>query len=224
MDERQRTFSTICFCLSLILLSIAVVLNVFATENAAVYPYEPIIVESTEDMVIDPIIIESEVIEEVTIEESTQYEESSTQSETRATRLQPPVEKIEQTEPPEPERELYLTESEKQMLAQLVHAESGTESYYVKQLVVDVVLNRVDSPLFPNTIEEVIYQKRQFSVIRNGSFDRALHELEDEDWLAVDEECYGRQDYGILYFNDDSIGGCANGKGGWKVGQMWFAY
>ena len=166
-------------------------------------------VEIEEEIPFGPAIaVEEPVIDEVTIEET----EDESANELLA------------TEPPEPEREVYLTDRERQLMAQLVHAEAGNESYDIKRLVVDVVFNRVDSPIFPNTIEEVIYQRRQFSVVRNGAFDRAANQLEEDDWLAVDEETYGRLDYGILYFNDDSIGGCANGKGGWKVGRMWFAY
>ena len=188
------------------------------------YPYEPIAVATVEPIdisALDPIEIQSETVKAVVIDETIPFV-PLTEPETEEVTEPQPV--IEETEPPEPERELYLTDYERQLMAQLVHSEAGGESYDVKRYIVDVVFNRVDSSLFPNTIEEVIFQRRQFSVIRNGAFDRAAAHLEEEDWLAVDEECYGRRDYGILYFNDDSIGGCANGKGGWKIGHMWFAY
>ena len=187
------------------------------------YPYESMVVETVEPIdisAIEPIEIMSETVEAVVIDETIPF---GPMAETIIDEEESADELLE-TEPPEPERELYLTDRERQLMAQLVHSEAGSESYDVKRYVVDVVFNRVDSSLFPNTIEEVIFQRRQFSVIRNGAFDRAAAHLEEEDWLAVDEECYGRLDYGILYFNDDSIGGCANGKGGWKIGRMWFAY
>ena len=44
------------------------------------------------------------------------------------------------------------------LLAKCVEAEAGNQGLYGKQLVVDVILNRVDSDSFPNTIEEVIKQ------------------------------------------------------------------
>ena len=196
------------------------------------YPHSPIVVETVEPIdisALDPIEITSELLaspeEVVIIEESAEFQPTTEAPTIAMTEPQPVIEEtIAATEPPEPEKELYLTDAEKQMMAQLVHSEAGGESYKVKRLVADVVFNRVASPKWPNTIEEVIYQKGQFSVIRNGSFDRAAAHLEENDWLAVDEETYRRLDYGILYFNDDSIGGCANGKGGWKVGHMWFAY
>jgi N-acetylmuramoyl-L-alanine amidase len=37
-----------------------------------------------------------------------------------------------------------------------------------------VVLNRVKSPLFPNTISGVIYQKSQFSCVTDGQFNKPI--------------------------------------------------
>ena len=69
----------------------------------------------------------------------------------------------------------YLVTSEMALIAQLVQAEAGNQDLKGKRLVADVVLNRVDSEKFPNTIEEVIFQKEpvQFSVTVSGAFERA---------------------------------------------------
>ena len=117
-----------------------------------------------------------------------------------------------------------VTAEERQMLAQLVRSEVGNQSLYVKRLAVDVVLNRRDSPKWPSTIEGVIFQRHQFTVMSNGSFRRAAAHLTAEDWQAVDLELAERLDYGIQYFNDNSLGRCANGRNGWCAGYMWFAY
>lgn len=61
------------------------------------------------------------------------------------------------------------TKSDLNLLARLVHAEAKGESYKGKVAVAAVVLNRVESSLFPNTIYGVIYQKGQFSPVSNGS-------------------------------------------------------
>ena len=64
------------------------------------------------------------------------------------------------------------TEEELDLLARLIFSESGIESYETQLKVGSVVMNRVDSPHFPNTIREVIYQKNQFSVTfveKNGA-------------------------------------------------------
>lgn len=58
------------------------------------------------------------------------------------------------------------------LLAKIAMAEAESEDTEGKALVILVVLNRVWSDGFPNSIEEVIYQSGQFSPISNGRFDR----------------------------------------------------
>ncbi|HBI60391.1 MAG TPA: hypothetical protein DDY31_04125, partial [Lachnospiraceae bacterium] len=41
-----------------------------------------------------------------------------------------------------------------------------------------VVMNRVASKSFPNTIKKVIYQKGQFSPVRNGSLKKRLKQYD----------------------------------------------
>ena len=61
------------------------------------------------------------------------------------------------------------SENDVELLARLVHAEAGIESYQCKLKVASVVLNRCNSENFPETLEEVIFQRTagdipQFSV------------------------------------------------------------
>jgi N-acetylmuramoyl-L-alanine amidase len=58
--------------------------------------------------------------------------------------------------------------SEVMLLARLINGESRGESYTGQVAVGGVVLNRVASPLFPNTLSGVIYQKNEFSVVLDG--------------------------------------------------------
>lgn len=71
-----------------------------------------------------------------------------------------------------------FTEDEVYLLAQCVEAEAGENNFNSQKYVTQVVLNRVYSDEFPNTIEEVIYQKNsstyQFSVAYNGAIDRTV--------------------------------------------------
>lgn len=60
--------------------------------------------------------------------------------------------------------EYRFTEEELMLLARCIHAEGGDETFITQVLIGSVVMNRVDSPKFPDTIREVIYQKNQFSV------------------------------------------------------------
>ncbi len=68
----------------------------------------------------------------------------------------------------------YTTEDLK-LLACLVHAESGTQSYEGKLAVANVVLNRMKSSKYPDTIKAVIYQSGQFSVAKSGSLEKQLN-------------------------------------------------
>ena len=56
------------------------------------------------------------------------------------------------------------------MLAALVECEAGGESYEGQWAVASVVVNRVRSGSFPNTVSGVIYQGGQFSPVASGRF------------------------------------------------------
>lgn len=62
------------------------------------------------------------------------------------------------------------TWDEVMLLARLVYAEAAGEPYVGKVAVAAVVLNRVHSPLFPDTIAGVIYEPWQFSCVGNWMF------------------------------------------------------
>ena len=60
------------------------------------------------------------------------------------------------------------------LLAALIYCEAGNQSYEGQVAVGAVVMNRVYSSLFPNTISEVIYQSGQFTPAYSGALDSAL--------------------------------------------------
>lgn len=89
-----------------------------------------------------------------------------------------------------------------ELLAQLVQAEAGNQDLIGRRLVADVVLNRVDSTKYPDTIEEVIFQDTHFSVILDGAFDRAAWEMSEKSFEAVKLECEGeRMNTEVLFFS-----------------------
>jgi len=59
------------------------------------------------------------------------------------------------------------------LLAQLVYAESRGEPYKGQVAVAAVVLNRVESSKFPNSIADVIYQSGAFDVVADGQINLA---------------------------------------------------
>lgn len=63
---------------------------------------------------------------------------------------------------------LNISAEDAELLLKIAMAEAEGESVEGKALVMLVVLNRVESDGFPNTVEEVIFQKRQFSVTAAG--------------------------------------------------------
>lgn len=115
---------------------------------------------------------------------------------------------------------MALDQNDLVMCAAVVEAEAGNQDLYGKRLVVDVILNRMRSPLFPNTLSGVVTQNKQFTVMRNGSYQKALGRISAESYQAIFIECENQIDYGILYFSR----GKKNGKGHFKYQDHWFGY
>lgn len=60
------------------------------------------------------------------------------------------------------------SEADLKLMAAIIQAEAGGEPYEGKLAVGSVVMNRVMSSSFPNSLSEVIYQKNQFQPVRDG--------------------------------------------------------
>ncbi len=117
------------------------------------------------------------------------------------------------------EKAYIMTAVEHDLLARCVEAEAGNQEPEGKMLVTDVIINRVLSSKFPDTVTEVIYQPFQFSVVDNGSIDQVkVTELTRD---IVDNELFGRLNTDVLYFN--SIG-YMYGTPYKKVGAHYFSY
>lgn len=61
-------------------------------------------------------------------------------------------------------------------LSRIIYAESGNQVMEGKIGVGNVVMNRVESPKFPNNIYDVLYQKNQFGPASSGSLKRTPNE------------------------------------------------
>lgn len=95
-----------------------------------------------------------------------------------------------------------ISQSDKDLMARLVSAEAKGEPYAGKVAVATVILNRVDSSKFPNTIKEVIYQIDSgyyaFTPVQNGTINQTADALSKK---AVEEAIAFRgQGNGSLYF------------------------
>ena len=112
--------------------------------------------------------------------------------------------------------------SDLDLLATLVWAEAGDQPIPEGLCYVcDVVLNRVDSPAWPNTIADVIYQPGQFSVVNNGALNRAFGNVPQVCYDAVQSQLAGRLNYDIIYF---SMGYNANGTVAFTHGTHFYSY
>ena len=60
------------------------------------------------------------------------------------------------------------------LLAAILQCEAGSSNYNALLAVATVIMNRVESGRYPNTISGVIYQRGQFSPTWNGSLNRVL--------------------------------------------------
>lgn len=106
----------------------------------------------------------------------------------------PAVEQLVVTEPEVPS----VSQEEIELIALCVMAEAEGECEYGQRLVVDVILNRVDDPHFPDTIYDVIYQKNQFSGMYGDRITRCY--VKDELVQLVREELESRTNYDAVFF------------------------
>ncbi len=87
------------------------------------------------------------------------------------------------------------------LLAALIECEAGGESYEGKLAVGSVVLNRVASSHFPNTVVGVIYQSGQFSPVASGRFATVLARGASKSCVkAAREVLGGKRTIDALYF------------------------
>lgn len=89
------------------------------------------------------------------------------------------------------------------MLAALIECEAGGESYTGMVAVGAVVVNRVNSGSFPNSISGVIYQSGQFTPVATGTFQSVLSRGARSDCYAAAQAALAGESPvgGCLYFN-----------------------
>lgn len=63
---------------------------------------------------------------------------------------------------------ISYSDADLKLMAAIIQAEAGGESYAGQLAVGTVIMNRVKSSLFPNTLSGVIYQTNQFQPVRDG--------------------------------------------------------
>jgi len=106
-------------------------------------------------------------------------------------------------------------EGEAYLLAAIIQCEAEGEPYNGKIAVGNVVLNRVASSSFPDTITGVIYQEKQFSPVASGRLAYRLEAGVNEECIkAANEVLAGQHITDALFFrtNNGSVSGTVIGN------------
>ena len=101
--------------------------------------------------------------------------------------------------------ESTVPEEDIELIALVTMAEAEGECEEGKRLVIDTILNRVDSEHFPDTVHDVIYQPNQFSSMWNGRVDRC--EVREDICQLVREELISRMNYEVMFFTAGEYSG-----------------
>lgn len=99
--------------------------------------------------------------------------------------------------------DVSFAEGDRYLLANLIYCEAGGESYEGKLAVGSVVVNRVLSSVYPDSVVGVIYQKKQFSPVASGRLELALasNKATASCYQAADEAMSGVTNVGnCVYF------------------------
>lgn len=99
--------------------------------------------------------------------------------------------------------EVSFAEGDRRLLANLIYCEAGGEPYEGQVAVGSVVINRVLSSKYPDTVVGVIYQSGQFSPVASGRLDLALatDKATDSCYRAADAAMSGISNVGnCVYF------------------------
>ena len=127
-----------------------------------------------------------------------------------------------------PENSIYvITAEDYDALLRIVEAEASGEDETGRLLVANVVLNRVRSAAFPNTVSEVVYQRKngkaQFSPVHTGKIARVT--VSDATRAAVARALTGEDvSEGALYFVNPTLADAGNLKWFREHLTLLFAY
>lgn len=111
-------------------------------------------------------------------------------------------------------------QSDVRLLAALIYCEAGNQPYDGKVAVGAVVMNRIASSRFPNSLEAVIYQTGQFGPAITGKLDRVLAsgKAPASCYEAAQDAMNGANPIGnALFFNTGKPG-----SAGYKLGDHYF--
>lgn len=118
-----------------------------------------------------------------------------------------------------PPKEPTMADEDIELIALVTMAEAEGESEKGKRLVIDTILNRIDSDYWPDTAYDVIYQPSQFSSMWNGRVDRCY--VSEDICQLVREEIDNRLNHDVVFFTADKYG--KYGQPMFQVGNHYFS-
>lgn len=112
-------------------------------------------------------------------------------------------EAVDETAKEASDTRVTLSDRDYKVLLKIVQAEAGNCDKKGRILVANVILNRVESSRFPDTVTGVVYERNQFSPVKDGSLDRCRVSKETVEAVkcALSGEDYSA---GALYFMNRS--------------------
>lgn len=115
-------------------------------------------------------------LQEETLKEDTSKEDNTAKAEeTKTKKVKKAVKKASTSKKTEAKKtKAKYSEADLRLLSALIYCEANAESYNGKLAVGIVVMNRVRSKAYPDTVKGVIYQKYQFGPASNGALSKAL--------------------------------------------------
>ncbi len=100
---------------------------------------------------------------------------------------------------------MYASVDETTLLAAVVQMEAGGQGYEGMLAVASVVMNRVNSGRYPNTITDVVYQKGQFPGAHNGILKRILSRGPRQDCIQVAQDAISGKNNAAGYLGFCSV-------------------
>lgn len=113
-----------------------------------------------------------------------------------------------------------VSEDEKILLARVIYSEASDKSIEDRRAVGVVVINRVESSTYPNTISKVVYQKGQYACIKGSKFKKTP----PQECLDIATQIINGERFGIpnnVIFQSQQ----KQGLGVWKkIGSHYYCY
>ena len=139
--------------------------------------------------------------EDIVQADTTSYIEVSTEATTTKAIVSETSDSLVESTIPETTSQIEIPDTywgDIELIALLTMAEAEGECEEGKRLVIDTILNRVDSGYWPDTVSGVIYQANQFSPMWNGRINKCY--VSEEYCQLVREEMNNRTNSEVVYF------------------------